>query len=53
MGGGAGAALRVRNALAFATHEFFQKNGFQYIQTPLISAADCEGGGEVFQVDPS
>eukprot|EP00884_Botryococcus_braunii_P022687 jgi/Botrbrau1/9101/Bobra.0305s0008.1 len=45
-----GAALRVRSALAFATHQFFQQNGFQYIQTPLISAADCEGGGEVFQV---
>lgn len=44
------AVTRVRSALAFATHEFFQGNGFQYLHTPLISASDCEGAGEMFQV---
>ena len=33
-----------------ATHEFFQGNGFHYVHTPLISASDCEGAGEMFQV---
>mmetsp|Transcript_39810 Transcript_39810/g.100963 ORF Transcript_39810/g.100963 Transcript_39810/m.100963 type:complete len:623 (-) Transcript_39810:96-1964(-) len=45
-----GAVARVRSALAFATHEFFTGNGFQYVHTPLISASDCEGAGEMFQV---
>lgn len=45
-----GAVMRVRNTLAFATHEFFQKQGFLYIQTPIITASDCEGGGEQFLV---
>ena len=45
-----GAVTRVRNTLAFATHEFFQEHGFQYIHTPLISTSDCEGAGEMFQV---
>jgi asparaginyl-tRNA synthetase len=45
-----GAVLRVRNALAFATHLFFQQRGFLYIQTPLITGSDCEGGGEMFRV---
>jgi asparaginyl-tRNA synthetase len=45
-----GAVLRVRNTLAFATHEFFQKRGFLYIHTPIITASDCEGGGEQFLV---
>jgi asparaginyl-tRNA synthetase len=45
-----GAVLRVRSALAFATHLFFQKRGFQYVQTPLITGSDCEGGGEMFRV---
>mmetsp|Transcript_18601 Transcript_18601/g.33169 ORF Transcript_18601/g.33169 Transcript_18601/m.33169 type:complete len:625 (-) Transcript_18601:71-1945(-) len=44
------AVARVRSALAFATHEFFTSNGFQYVHTPLISASDCEGAGEMFQV---
>ncbi len=43
-----GAVLRVRNALAFATHLFFQERGFLYVQTPLITASDCEGGGAQF-----
>lgn len=41
---------RVRNACAYATHLFFQKNGFYYIHTPVITASDCEGAGEMFQV---
>lgn len=41
---------RIRNALAFATHLFFQKNGFQYVHTPIITANDCEGAGEMFEV---
>ncbi len=45
-----GAVLRVRNALAFATHLFFQERGFFYVQTPLITASDCEGGGQQFLV---
>lgn len=45
-----GAVARVRNALAFATHLFFQKENFLYIQTPLITASDCEGAGEMFRV---
>ncbi len=47
----AGAVARVRSALAFATHLFFRQRGFQYVHTPIISAADCEGAGEVFQVN--
>jgi asparaginyl-tRNA synthetase len=43
-----GAVLRVRNALAFATHKFFQEQGFLYVQTPIITASDAEGGGEQF-----
>jgi asparaginyl-tRNA synthetase len=45
-----GAVMRVRSALAFATHLFFQQRGFLYIQTPLITASDAEGGGEMFRV---
>ncbi len=45
-----GALLRVRNALAFATHLFFQQRNFLYIQTPIITASDCEGAGEQFLV---
>ncbi|XP_068656711.1 asparagine--tRNA ligase, cytoplasmic 3-like [Aristolochia californica] len=41
---------RIRNALAFATHSFFQENGFLYVQTPIITTSDCEGAGEMFQV---
>lgn len=45
-----GAVMRVRNALSFATHRFFQERGFLYIQTPLITGSDCEGGGSMFRV---
>ncbi|TNV82253.1 hypothetical protein FGO68_gene8791 [Halteria grandinella] len=45
-----GAVTRVRNNLAFATHLFFQTRGFQYIHTPIITASDCEGAGQMFQV---
>jgi asparaginyl-tRNA synthetase len=45
-----GAVLRVRSALAFATHLFFQQRGFYYVHTPLITGSDCEGGGEMFRV---
>ena len=44
------AVSRVRNQLAFATHQFFQQNGFLYVNTPIITASDCEGAGEQFQV---
>ena len=44
------AVSRVRSTLAGATHEFFQDNGFQYVQTPLITGSDCEGAGEMFRV---
>jgi len=44
------AIARVKNNLAFATHQFFQNNGFLYVHTPLITGADCEGAGEMFQV---
>jgi len=44
------AVARVRSALAFATHQFFQNEGFLYLQTPLITASDCEGAGEMFRV---
>lgn len=45
-----GAVMRVRSALAQATHDFFAQSGFLYVHTPIISAADCEGAGEMFQV---
>ncbi|XP_024514931.1 asparagine--tRNA ligase, cytoplasmic 1 [Selaginella moellendorffii] len=41
---------RIRNALAFATHTFFQQNRFVYVHTPIITTSDCEGAGEMFQV---
>ena len=45
-----GAVTRVRNALAFATHKFFQERDFLYIHTPIITTSDCEGAGKMFQV---
>ncbi|KAL6755559.1 hypothetical protein V8C86DRAFT_207122 [Haematococcus lacustris] len=45
-----GAVARIRNALAYATHKFFQDNGFLYVHTPIITASDAEGAGELFQV---
>ena len=45
-----GAVLRIRHAMAFAIHKYFNDRGFFYLHTPLITASDCEGAGEMFQV---
>lgn len=45
-----GAVSRVRNALSYATHKFFQENGFVWVSSPIITASDCEGAGEQFCV---
>ncbi len=45
-----GAVARVRSRISHAIHQFFQERHFFYIQTPIITASDCEGAGEVFQV---
>ncbi|MBD1834567.1 asparagine--tRNA ligase [Cyanobacteria bacterium FACHB-472] len=45
-----GAVFRVRNACSYAIHQFFQERGFLWIHTPIISASDCEGAGEMFTV---
>ncbi len=45
-----GAVFRVRNACAAAIHEFFQSRGFLWVHTPIITASDCEGAGEMFGV---
>lgn len=45
-----GAVARIRNALAFATHKFFQERGFLYLNAPIITGSDCEGAGEMFRV---
>ncbi|WP_303722312.1 asparagine--tRNA ligase [Malonomonas rubra] len=45
-----GAVFRMRSALSFAVHKFFQERGFIYVQTPIITANDCEGAGEMFRV---
>lgn len=45
-----GAVFRVRHALAFAVHQYFNDKGFFYIHTPIITASDAEGAGETFQV---
>jgi len=45
-----GAVFRTRSRLAFAVHEFFQSRGFFHIHTPIITASDCEGAGEMFRV---
>lgn len=45
-----GAIFRVRHTLAFAVHEFFNKKGFVYLHTPIITASDAEGAGEMFKV---
>ena len=44
------AATRIRNTVSFAIHEYLQNNGFLWIHTPLITGADAEGAGELFQV---
>ena len=45
-----GAVFRVRHALAFAIHDFFNQRGFVYMHTPIITASDAEGAGEMFRV---
>ncbi|HEY0298946.1 MAG TPA: amino acid--tRNA ligase-related protein, partial [Arachidicoccus sp.] len=45
-----GAVFRVRHALAFAIHQFFNQKGFVYLHTPIVTASDAEGAGEMFQV---
>ena len=45
-----GAVARVRNAASMAIHEFFQARGFLYVHTPIITASDCEGAGQLFRV---
>ncbi|MCB0322785.1 MAG: asparagine--tRNA ligase [Bdellovibrionales bacterium] len=45
-----GAVFRVRSALSFAIHQFFNERGFLYLHTPIIAGQDCEGAGELFRV---
>ncbi len=45
-----GAAARMRDEMAFAVHSFFHERGFRYVHTPIVTASDCEGAGEMFQV---
>ena len=45
-----GAVLRIRHHLAYAIHKYFNDHGFFYLNTPLITASDCEGAGAMFQV---
>ncbi|KJJ39710.1 asparagine--tRNA ligase [Aequorivita vladivostokensis] len=45
-----GAVMRTRSKLAFAVHEYFQKNGFNYMHSPIITGSDAEGAGEMFRV---
>ncbi len=45
-----GAVTRVRNCISRSIHDFFQEDGFLYINTPIITASDCEGAGEMFRV---
>lgn len=45
-----GAVARVRNCISRSIHEFFQEQGFLYVNTPIITASDCEGAGEMFRV---
>ncbi|MDA8596454.1 asparagine--tRNA ligase [Flavobacteriaceae bacterium] len=44
------AVMRVRSKLSFAVHKYFQENGFNYVNTPIITGSDAEGAGEMFQV---
>ena len=45
-----GAVLRIRHAMAFAIHKYFNDKGFVYLHTPIITGSDCEGAGDMFQV---
>lgn len=52
------AVFRVRSELSYAIHEYFHRNGYYYVHSPIITGSDCEGAGEVFKVttvgfDPS
>ncbi|WP_233890465.1 OB-fold nucleic acid binding domain-containing protein, partial [Tenacibaculum piscium] len=44
------AVMRVRSALSFGVHKYFQENGFNYVNTPIITGSDAEGAGEMFHV---
>lgn len=44
------AIMRVRSKLSFAVHKYFQENGFNYVNTPIITGSDAEGAGEMFRV---
>ena len=45
------AVFRVRSVLSYAIHKFFQEKGFVYVHTPIITASDCEGAGEMFNLN--
>jgi len=45
-----GAMARIRSRLTYSVHEYFQKEGFHYVTTPIITGSDCEGAGEMFNV---
>ena len=45
-----GAVLRIRHAMAYAIHEYFNNHGFYYFHTPIITASDCDDAGSMFQV---
>jgi asparaginyl-tRNA synthetase len=45
-----GAVFRIRHAMAFAIHQYFNQNGFYYLHTPIITASDAEGAGQMFRV---
>ena len=45
-----GAVFRIRHAMAFAIHKYFNDKGFYYLHTPIITGSDCEGAGEMFHV---
>ncbi len=45
-----GAVFRIRHALAFAIHNYFNEKGFYYLHTPIITGSDCEGAGEMFRI---
>jgi len=44
------AVMRLRSAMSFAIHQYFNQNGFHYMHTPIITGSDAEGAGEIFQV---
>ncbi len=45
-----GAAFRIRSEAAFAVHDYFRKEGFYHVHTPILTGSDCEGAGEMFRV---